>query len=188
MGRGSPLPQPRTLETSTQSPRKGKAPPVDTFTGERAEIRLEDWLPALDRAALWNGWTVEEMLLQLAGHLRGRALQEWNLLPPEERQDYDSAKKALRGRLDAGGRTMAAQDVLQREREPVADIIRRLERTFQITFGRDQLSTETRNTLLHGQLYTLMKAPAVSGAQSYPELCLTKKSVFVLEKRQQYHD
>jgi len=25
----------------------------------------------------WNEWTEEELLLQLAGHLRGRTLQEW---------------------------------------------------------------------------------------------------------------
>ena len=60
--------------------RRGKAPPVDPFTGEDPEIRLDDWLPSLERAATWNEWTEEEHLLQLAGHLRGRALQEWGLL------------------------------------------------------------------------------------------------------------
>ena len=37
--------------------RRGKAPPVDSFTGEDPEIRLEDWLPALQRASEWNGWS-----------------------------------------------------------------------------------------------------------------------------------
>ena len=63
--------------------RQGKAPPppppVDPFTGEDPEMRFEDWLPSLDRAAEWNQWTPQESLLQLAGHLRGRAHQEWGL-------------------------------------------------------------------------------------------------------------
>ncbi len=37
-------------------PRRGKAPPVELFGGENAEIRLEDWLPSLQRAAQWNEW------------------------------------------------------------------------------------------------------------------------------------
>ena len=56
--------------------RRGKAPPVDTFTGEEAETRLDDWLPTLQRPADWNGWTADDLLIQLAGHLKGRALQE----------------------------------------------------------------------------------------------------------------
>ena len=55
--------------------RRGKAPPVDNLTGEDPELRFEDWLPALERAARWNEWSSEETLIQLAGHLRGRALQ-----------------------------------------------------------------------------------------------------------------
>ena len=64
----------------------GKAPPVDTFTGEEAELRLEDWLPTLERASSWNGWTQEELLMQFTGYLRGQALQEWNLLGPDRGQ------------------------------------------------------------------------------------------------------
>ena len=36
--------------------------------------------PLLQRAADWNEWSESEIHIQLAGHLRGRALQEWNLL------------------------------------------------------------------------------------------------------------
>ena len=73
------------LPTSTVTPRRGKAPPVDAYTGEDLEaVRLEDWLPTLERAATWNGWTDEERLMQLAGHLRGRALAEWNLVTPTD--------------------------------------------------------------------------------------------------------
>ena len=53
---------------------RGKAPPVLTFSGENLEMQLEDWLPALDRARVWNAWTLEEKMMQLAGHLTGRAL------------------------------------------------------------------------------------------------------------------
>ena len=49
--------------------RRGKAPPVDPYDGENSEIQFDDWLPALHRAAMWNEWTDEESLVQLAGHL-----------------------------------------------------------------------------------------------------------------------
>lgn len=52
--------------TGTRKPRRGKAPPVDPFTGENPEMRLDDWLPSLQRASTWNEWTDEELLLQLA--------------------------------------------------------------------------------------------------------------------------
>ena len=57
------------------------------------------------------------------------------------------------------------------------------------------MSQETGNVLLHGQLqdglrYEIMKAPAVSGAQSYNELCLAsqneEKQLLELKKRLQY--
>ena len=64
---------------------RGKAPPVDSFNGESPDIPFEDWLPALQRAAEWNGWSKSKTFIQLAGHLRGRALQEWGLLSARER-------------------------------------------------------------------------------------------------------
>ena len=47
------------LSTLASAPlrRQGKAPPVDAFTGEHPDIRFEDWLPTLDGASLWNGWS-----------------------------------------------------------------------------------------------------------------------------------
>ena len=53
--------------------RRGRASPVDMFTGEDPEVRFEDCLPSLQRAAHWNGWSTDEQLIQLAGHLHGRA-------------------------------------------------------------------------------------------------------------------
>ena len=57
--------------------RRGKAPPIDPFTGENPEVRLDNWLPALERASTWNGWTEEERLIQLAGHLRDQQALPW---------------------------------------------------------------------------------------------------------------
>ena len=51
--------------------RCGKAPPIDEFTGEDRRITFDDWLPILERAAIWNGWTQDELLMQLTGYLRG---------------------------------------------------------------------------------------------------------------------
>ena len=134
--------------------RRGKAPSVDPFTGEGSELRLDDWLPNLERAATWNGWTDEECLMQFTRHVRGHALMEWNLLSEDEKE-YSAATSALRRRFDPGGRALAAQDfrhTLQRENEMVGDFIRRLERTFQLAYGRDRMLMETYNTLIHSQL------------------------------------
>ena len=95
------------------------------------------------------------MLLQLAGHLRGKALLEWNLIDLLEKQTYEEAKQALRTRLDPGGKTLAALDfrhTVQQEGEAVSEFICRIERTFQIAYGRDDMSKETKETLLHGQV------------------------------------
>ena len=43
--------------------RRGKAPPIDPFMGEDPEVRIDEWLPSLERARDWNDWTEEELLL-----------------------------------------------------------------------------------------------------------------------------
>ena len=81
--------------------------------------------------------------------------------------------RALKLRLDPGSRALAAQDfrhTSQGDHKRVANFIRRLERTFYVAYGREGMSVETRDTLLHGQLqdalkHELMQAPAVSGAR-----------------------
>jgi len=157
-------------------PWRGKAPPVVMFSGEDPELSLSDWLPSLKKAAQWNGWgSEEEILIQLAGYLKGRALQEWNLLEKAERDSYDKAVVALRIRLDTGGKVMAAQDfrhLAQEEKEKVTNFIRRLVRTFHLAYGHNSMSPKTRDTLWFGQLqeglkYGLMASPAVCGATSY---------------------
>ena len=68
----------------------------------------------------------------------------------------------------------------QKTTEIVSDFVTQLERVFQIAFGHEKLSNETRDMLLYGYLqegllYSLMQSPTVSGAQSYRELCLVAK-------------
>ena len=178
--------------------RRGKAPPVNEFSGEDPDILLEDWLPSIERASEWNGWSEEDRMIQLAGHLKGRALQEWNLLHLDQRTTFTRAIEALCSRLDSVSKTVAAQDfrhTMQNETESVSDFIRRLERTFQTAYGRDKMSVETRDTLLYGQLQEglrlqLMRGPAVSGAKDYQELCMASKNeekrLANLKKRQEY--
>ena len=71
-------------EPSHKSKREN-APPVDSFTGD---VQLDDWLSTLLRASKWNEWAPEELLMQLTGHLRGRALQEWDLLVDHEKTSW----------------------------------------------------------------------------------------------------
>ena len=53
--------------------RQGKAPPVESFNGEDTSVHWNDWLPTLEQAATWNNWSEQEKLIQLAGHLHGKA-------------------------------------------------------------------------------------------------------------------
>ena len=90
---------------------------------------------------------------------------------------------ALHVRLDPDSKTMAAQDFrhsLQKSGENVPDFIWRLEKTFQIAYGKDDRNLTTRDMLLYGQLYEglgydKMQSPAVSGAQTYLKLCTATK-------------
>lgn len=60
----SKTPPPTSVRVSGDlSPRRGKAPPVDSFSGDNELVRFDDWLPSLGRAALWNNWPSEEKLL-----------------------------------------------------------------------------------------------------------------------------
>ena len=95
---------------NTSRGRRSKAPPIDYFTGENPEVALEEWLPSLQRAAEWNEWSSEETLIQLAGHLKGQALQERNLLEDSNKIGWQEAAQVLQSRLEHGNRTMAAQE------------------------------------------------------------------------------
>ena len=80
------------IRANAEGPRRGKAPPVDSFSGE---VTFDDWYPSLQRAAHWNQWTDQDTLIQLAGHLRGRALQEWTLLRETEKGTLGDAVTSL---------------------------------------------------------------------------------------------
>ena len=50
-----------------------------------------------------------------------------------------------------------------------------------MAYDKDAMTTDTREVLLYGQLqeglhYELIKSPAVSGAQSYKELCIAAQN------------
>jgi len=112
--------------------------------------------------------------MQLGGHLCGRARQKWDLLTDEEKATYSQAIQALKGKMEPANKALAAQDfrhISQGDQESVAELIRRLERTFKVVYGRDSMLQETHYALLHGQLqdalkHEIMKAPTVSGAQN----------------------
>ena len=173
-----------TPSTSTRTSRKGRAPPIDQYTGEDADVRFDDWLPSLRRAANWNCWTESEQLMQLAGHLRGRASQEWGLLDEVEKSTMEKAIAVMRERLDQNTIVLAAQDfrhTTQQLGEKVTDFVRRLERAFNIAYGRETLTKETREAFLYGQLQEglliqLLQNAAVSGAQNYRELVMAAKN------------
>ena len=78
----------------------------------------------------------------------------------EEKGGYFRAIQALRGKLEPVNKALAAQDfrhIFQGEQEIVADLIRHLECTFKVAYGRDSMSQETRSALLHGQLQDALK-------------------------------
>ena len=180
------------------TPCRGNATPVSEFTGDDPDCTLEDWLPSLERAIVWNAWTEEEQIIELAGHLKSRALQEWNLLKPGDKASFTEAVEALRFRLDCGGKALAAQDfrhAIQHDGELVSDFVRRLEHTFRAVYGQELISAETKDMLFYGQLQEglhlqLMRAPAVLGAKNYQELILAAKNedrrLADLKRRQEY--
>ena len=102
------------------------------------------------------------------------------MVEPASKTTFDVATKALRDRLDLDGKAVAAQDfhhMLQRGGDVVADFVCRLGRTFLRAYGNENMLAEPRDALLCGQLheglrYGLMKAPAVSGASTYTQLCI----------------
>lgn len=46
-----------TEDMGSSKRRRGKAPPIDKFSGEEAHVRFEDWLPSLMRVAEWYSWS-----------------------------------------------------------------------------------------------------------------------------------
>ena len=67
--------------------------------------------------------------MQLAGHLRGRASQEWSLIATMDKTSYGAAVEALCAQLDPVNRVVVAQDfchAMQGDTESVEDFVQRL--------------------------------------------------------------
>ena len=102
------------------------------------------------------------------------------LLDADVKKSYSQVIEALHVRLDPDSQTLAAQDFWHTSQGD-EEVIRRLEHTFNVAYGREGMSREIRDTLLHGHLqdglkHELMRAAAVSGAQGYKELCLVARN------------
>ena len=98
--------------------RQGKAPPVELYTSENPDLLWEEWVPMFERAASWNGWTEQEKLLQLAGHPRSKALQEWNLLSGSHKSTFATATAEMQSRLDPGSKMVAVQEFRHKSQKP----------------------------------------------------------------------
>ena len=69
--------------------------PIDPFDEESLEVRFEHWLPMVQYATTWNGWSEQETLLQPEGHLHKHTYQEWNLLNDRDKQTLTGHSKAI---------------------------------------------------------------------------------------------
>ena len=144
----------------------------------------DDWIPSLIRSAKWNEWTESEKLIQLAGHLHGCALQEWNVIEKTDKSSWDVCMSVLQERLDLGTKVLVAREfrhTVQKETEKVADYIRCLERVYHIGYGRNSMSWETCQSFLYGQLqeglrHDLMQNAAVAGGLTYTEFIMADKN------------
>ena len=86
--------------------------------------------------------------------------------------------------MDPGSRTLAVQDfrhTLQAEEERVADFTCWLECTFNIAYGREGMSTETHDTLLHGQLQEVSELEKKLCIEQQQYLGLRTTKHFVLQ-------
>ena len=97
---------------------------------------------------------------------------------------FSTATAKLKTKLYWVAKKIAVQDfchAIQQQKEGVSDFIYQLENTIRQAYRWEAMTTEMRETLLYGQLQEglkleIMQAPAVSGAQSYAELCVAAKN------------
>ena len=102
-------------------------------------VWVDDWLPALKRAASWNAWSKTKTLIKLVGCLRGWALQEWNLIEWSQ--------------LETGSNAMAAQEFQHgclTVDESLADFIHRLKTIFCVAY--------VKKPIMHYSMDNTMKA------------------------------
>lgn len=102
---------------------------------------------------MWNALIKEDQLIQLAGHLEELYQNEICLPQSSELLSLKQLMPCiLTGTLSVRQWQHRICHTMQDETELVSDFICSLERTFLIAYGCDQMSSETKNTLLHGQL------------------------------------
>lgn len=79
----------------------------------------------------------------------------------------------------------------------MSSYITRMERAFQIAYGHEKLTTETRDAFLYSQLQaglklSLMESPVVYRSLSYKQLCVAAKQeeqpIAELRRCRQYHE
>ena len=80
------------------TPSVGKTRQSDLMTGFQS---FREQLP--ETAGL------RRLLLQLAGHLRGHTIQEWELLSEDQKSTFCTAVDTFRERLDLGGWMLAVR-------------------------------------------------------------------------------
>ena len=135
--------------------------------------------------------------MQLAGHLRGLAEAEWNLLRDDRTRNFERVVHNVRECLDPCSKVQDFQRTVQTDNETVADYACQLEKAFRVAFGNDKLGKKTKETMLYGQLQEGLhlgilhvRSLSALGAMSFKELCMATKNEeqrqTELKKRQDY--
>ena len=92
-------------------------------------------METLERAATWSD---EEKLIQLAGHHRGKGLQECNLVPEEEESMFQGAVEKIRDILGPVSHVLATQDyqhMCQEVNETVPAFVQRLDCALRVAMA-----------------------------------------------------
>ena len=108
----------------------------------------------MERAATWNGWTEQERLLQLAGHLRVGPYRSgaYYRMPTSRRWLVPWRPFVVGWNLAAMLGALEFKHRAQQPKEGVCDFITRMEKAFREAYGREPMSKETRDALLFAQL------------------------------------
>ena len=91
----------------------------------------------------------------MAGHLKGKAQQEWSLLSTGIRHNYTLATAAIQDKLDPPRKAFPVQDfrhLAQVRQESFSDFILQIEQTFRRAYSYEKVGEETCLVLLLAQL------------------------------------
>ena len=98
------------------------------------------------------------------------------LVDQNEKSSYISVTSALRMHIDTAGKIWAAPGfchLSQGDKETVAELILRLECTFRIAYGRNNMSAETRDALLYRLLQEGLRQEIMKSLATRKELRMT---------------